>query len=148
MQDGILVCVDQRDIWGFNGRVYHQKLKKPKAFCDIAGMVLKMEDVFSVAKYPKASTEDRKFESSKKAAMKMDQHEKETEQAAQQAETEERDVKGSKATFIVKVQYRQNATWQGQVIWTEKNQTKQFRSALELIKLIDSAVAPEDELHS
>ena len=44
-----------------------------------------------------------------------------------------------KATFIVQVMYRQNATWQGQVVWSEKNETRQFRSALELIKLIDSA---------
>ncbi len=45
----------------------------------------------------------------------------------------------SKATFIVQIQYRQNATWQGQIVWKEKDETKKFRSELELIKLIDSA---------
>ena len=54
-------------------------------------------------------------------------------------EQAEKNVKGNKATFIVQVQYRQNATWQGQVTWSERNVTKHFRSALELIKLIDSA---------
>ena len=48
--------------------------------------------------------------------------------------------KGEKATFVVHVMYRQNATWQGSVTWAEKKQTANFRSALELIKLMDSAV--------
>ncbi|NBK91634.1 hypothetical protein D5278_06500 [bacterium 1XD21-13] len=46
--------------------------------------------------------------------------------------------RGGKATFLVRVQYRQRATWQGQVTWLEKNRTVSFRSALELLKLIDS----------
>lgn len=47
---------------------------------------------------------------------------------------------GEQATFIVHVQYRQNATWQGQVVWAEKKISKNFRSALELLKLIDNAL--------
>ena len=53
-------------------------------------------------------------------------------------------------TFIVKILNRQNATWQGTVTWVEKQQTQNFRSALELLKMIDGAVsdaeeAPEEE---
>ena len=48
--------------------------------------------------------------------------------------------RGKEGTFIVQVQCRQNATWQGQVIWAEENRKEHFRSALELIKLIDSAM--------
>lgn len=55
------------------------------------------------------------------------------------------DKKGDKGTFIVQVKYRQNATWQGEVIWTERKQKQYFRSALELLKLIDSALEAEDE---
>lgn len=46
-----------------------------------------------------------------------------------------------RATFMVRIQYRQNATWQGQVTWAEKQQTMLFRSALELLKLMDSTVS-------
>lgn len=49
-----------------------------------------------------------------------------------------------KGTFVVHIQCRQNATWQGNVVWAEKNMKKNFRSALELIKLIDSALSEED----
>ncbi|MCI8982442.1 MAG: hypothetical protein HFG78_08560 [Hungatella sp.] len=47
---------------------------------------------------------------------------------------------GKKATFIVNVQYRQNATWQGKVLWAETEKSCNFRSALELLKLIDGAL--------
>ena len=43
-------------------------------------------------------------------------------------------------TFLVHVLNDQNATWQGTVTWTNENKTQSFRSALELIRLIDSAV--------
>ena len=58
---------------------------------------------------------------------------------------------GSKNTFLVHVASCQNATWQGQIVWAEKNQTSSFRSALEMIKLMDSAVeqagVDNDNLH-
>ena len=43
------------------------------------------------------------------------------------------------ATFVIKARSKQDATWNGQLFWAEKNETKPFRSVLELIKLIDSA---------
>jgi hypothetical protein len=50
------------------------------------------------------------------------------------------DKRGEKGTFIIQVQYRQNSTWQGKVVWVEENRTQHFRSALELIKLVDEAL--------
>lgn len=46
-------------------------------------------------------------------------------------------------TFVIKVMNTQNATWQGTVTWTDGKRTESFRSALELIKLIDSALEEE-----
>ena len=43
-------------------------------------------------------------------------------------------------TFVIKVMNTQNATWQGTVTWTDGKRTEPFRSALELIKLIGSAL--------
>lgn len=48
--------------------------------------------------------------------------------------------KQKRQTFLVNVLYRQNATWQGRVFWAEEGKTYSFRSALELIKLIDGAL--------
>jgi len=47
---------------------------------------------------------------------------------------------GSKCTFEVSVKFQQNATWQGQILWAEKNLKQNFRSVLEMIKLMDEAL--------
>ena len=41
-------------------------------------------------------------------------------------------------TFILNIYNRQNATWQGEMLWLEGNLKISFRSVLELLKLIDS----------
>ena len=43
-------------------------------------------------------------------------------------------------TFIVKVLNTQNDSWQGSITWADKNKTQNFRSALELLHLIDDVV--------
>lgn len=54
--------------------------------------------------------------------------------------------KSNEGTFVVKIKYQENATWQGSIQWVDKNVEKPFRSALELIKLIDSAMDGDIEL--
>ena len=46
----------------------------------------------------------------------------------------------SKNTFIVKLDSLQRDTWQGEIVWADENRTERFRSALELIKLMDEAM--------
>ena len=48
------------------------------------------------------------------------------------------------ATFIVKVIFRQGASWQGMLTWIEGEKEVSFRSALEMIKLMDGAL-PQPE---
>ena len=43
-------------------------------------------------------------------------------------------------SFFVVIKETQNNTWQGTIEWIEKNEKQSFRSALEMIKLIDSAI--------
>ncbi len=50
-------------------------------------------------------------------------------------------VNKKKGTFVVKIEFCQHGTWQGQVIWAEENRTERFRSALELLRLMDEAMA-------
>ena len=45
-----------------------------------------------------------------------------------------------RGTFVVNVCYCENGTWQGYVVWTDRNRKDYFRSALELMKLIDGAL--------
>lgn len=43
-------------------------------------------------------------------------------------------------TFVLKILNRKNSTWQGTVTWVEEERSQNFRSALELLKLIDGAL--------
>ncbi len=43
------------------------------------------------------------------------------------------------ATFLVRIRCREDHAWQGTAEWIEKKETKSFRSALELIRIIDRA---------
>lgn len=47
-------------------------------------------------------------------------------------------------TFVVKIVSQQNSTWQGNVTWTEEKKVQNFRSALELLKLISGALDEGD----
>ena len=47
---------------------------------------------------------------------------------------------GDIGTFIVRVQHRQNSSWQGRITWMEEDKTIQFRSVWEMVKLIENAM--------
>ena len=44
-------------------------------------------------------------------------------------------------TFIIEVHETENATWQGEIIWANEKRRQYFRSALELLRLMDSVLA-------
>lgn len=53
----------------------------------------------------------------------------------------------NKATFIIHVQFRRNATWQGTIQWVESQKQQSFRSTLEMLRLIDEALEDGSEAH-
>ena len=56
--------------------------------------------------------------------------------------TEEAVVEKPLATFHIRVHFRQNASWQGTIQWIEDKSEASFRSVLELMCLMDSALTP------
>ena len=54
---------------------------------------------------------------------------------------EDRQQPGSTiCTFQIKVRFMRNATWQGEIHWIEENKKQNFRSDLEMIRLMDEAL--------
>lgn len=53
--------------------------------------------------------------------------------------------KSQKDSFLVQIQFHQNASWQGTLTWIEKKKVQRFRSTLEMIKLMDSAISAQSE---
>lgn len=46
----------------------------------------------------------------------------------------------SSATFSVQILFRQNCSWQGEIVWFEGEKRLRFRSLLEMITLMDEAL--------
>ena len=55
-----------------------------------------------------------------------------------------KDTPAAENSFLVKIKFRQNASWQGTVQWIESGKTQNFKSCLELIRLIDLAVGSSE----
>ena len=47
---------------------------------------------------------------------------------------------GKVATFRLQILFRRNGSWQGSVMWLETRHEEHFRSALELLSIIDQAL--------
>lgn len=47
---------------------------------------------------------------------------------------------GACATFAIQILFRQNASWQGTATWLEGERTENFRSALELLLLMNGVL--------
>lgn len=128
------VCVDSVRRGECSGRLFHYYTAQPVPFRSRYEMVAAIDALCDRLEYPQAAEQPRRFGHSQPAA------EKQSEVKRWMSKDELSGQKGRMATFVVHVMHRQNATWQGTVVWAEKNQKASFRSALELIKLMDGAV--------
>lgn len=121
-----VICVDGYEKKSLSGRFYNPYCGGER-FESMTQMLLKMDDMFNEMRLPQSFTAVRSFGSSveerSSSAPEMAAHE------------------GKLATFAVRILFRQNASWQGSVTWLEGNREESFRSVLELIFLMDSALS-------
>lgn len=57
----------------------------------------------------------------------------------------EKAVNTNNQTFILEIKSTRNNTWQGTILWVQTQQKVAFRSALEAIKILDSALTEQSE---
>ena len=138
----VCVCVDDITHGEVDGRLYHRFAVEPVNFNGVGELLTAMESLFNAINYPQASTEVRNFRS-KRGAVEPKKIEEKPEAIVDGLDVVNH--RGEKASFVIQVLYRQNASWQGLIRWVEYDVTQEFRSALEFLKLIDSCV---DELES
>ena len=120
------VCIDQYDDSVLRGRLYHPSVDGGRTFRSTIQLLMEMERILDASEHPKAYTARRTFAAP-------------PEQTA--APPRETVCTGEKATFFLKILFRQNAGWQGSVTWLEGGQEESFRSVLELLGLLDSALS-------
>ncbi len=141
----ICVCVDDNKDADYQGLIYHQYADEPISFNGIADMILEMENLFDEWDFPQRGLAERKFDK-KKENHKRPVPETEDDKLKIEIISDTHGVrnvqnkKGKLGTFVIQVVFRQDASWQGHVIYQEDNEKLDFNSALELIKIIDRAV--------
>jgi len=140
----IRVCIDEYRNSDWSGRIYTRLNKNDIPFRNMGEMLSLMGSIWDVIGFPQESTIDRYFVNCKKNRMAKgiiqvihpeDGSKDKMKEVLSEVEMSRKH--GDQNTFIVRIQYRQNATWQGHVTLVEENKTVPFRSALELIKMID-----------
>ncbi len=132
--NGVILCVDR--LWDGEpaGRLFHSYRTDAVPFTGIDEMMFHMEALYDALVFPYPATNERNFAPVKKT------EEHYTERDRIMKDESLLSKHGDIGTFIVRVQHRQNSTWQGRITWMEEDKTISFRSVWEMVKLIESAV--------
>lgn len=125
----IQVCVDAYENGVPTGRFYHST-REVQGFSSLTQLLVQIEAILDEQRLPQSYTTPRTFST-------IPEH-------WDTGPPSPVSPNGICATFVLKILFRQHASWQGSVVWKERRQEERFRSVLELIHLLDSALrSPE-----
>lgn len=121
------LCVDSYERGVMRGRWYNPGLEGGgRTFESLAQFLTGAEALFDGANFPQSYTAKRVFAP--------------IPELTASGNPDPNFRAGEQATFMIRLLFRQHASWQGCVTWIESSSEQTFRSALELILLIDSAL--------
>lgn len=121
------VCVDSYQDGVLKGRLYNPVSDTPRLFHSMSQFLVQMETLLEQLQFPQSFRAVRSFAQP-------------TQELPDASAADQLPPLGALATFVVRVLFRQNASWQGTVTWQETGQEENFRSALELLLLMDGAL--------
>lgn len=121
-----VVCIDSYNDKILNGRLYNEYLKGVVYFKSTMEFILCMSGILNKMDFPKPFLAARMFNET----AEFNLHEKKSDGLKN----------GNLATFWVKIIFCQNSSWQGSVSWLNESKEESFRSALELLIMLDSAL--------
>lgn len=146
------LCMDAYDEKIQQGRLYHQYTSKEGIpFSSVFEAFGRMERLYDDLQFPQTSTKIRSFLVDRRGEERFrmgtaelweiipEQRRKELREMESFEDVTEH--RGKEATFLVRVKYRQNSSWQGEVTWVDGQKKEYFRSALELVRLMDSVLS-------
>jgi len=96
-----------------------------RQFQSLTELLIALAEMFDEAKFPQAYEQIRQFSEQKAVLSKGNAL---------------NPSRGKVATFELRMLFRQNSSWQGLIYWLEEKEKESFRSVLELIFLLDSAL--------
>ena len=141
----ICACVESDNNADYQGLIYHQYADDPIAFDGMTDFMMKLEELFDEWDFPQRGLAPRAFKKGSRDDIGY-KKKKLPDKLPIEIISETNGVrnvqnkKGKLGTFVIQVVYRQDASWQGHVIYQEKNEKMDFVSALELIKIMDRAL--------
>ena len=122
----IRLCIDSYNNGVPTGRYYHPGMEEEAcAFHSLAQFLVGAEELMDEANFPQSFTSKRSFAPLPETKPGL---------------TDESSQSGKLATFAIRIMFRQHASWQGSVTWVEGKGEQTFRSVLELVLLLDSAL--------
>ena len=125
-----VICVDSYRDMVMKGRIFNPFFDGSIEFGSVMACLLSIEDLLEQMCFPQAYEIKRSFG--------------QMETAICQTASSPIHQKGEMATFELKIMFRQNASWQGMVLWKETGKEESFRSVLELLMLMHSALSEND----
>jgi len=128
------------DDGGIHGELDSVYFKEPFTFTSIVRMIEMMEATFDVKGFPEKQMHPRSFNGAVKRFKKheFDLHTHAEELAAFKDRPR---PNGKTCSFEISVRFRHNAEWQGSIHWVEKDTSRDFASIVEMVKLINDALA-------
>ena len=132
--NGVVFCVDHVIDRQPTGRFYQAYSRMATEIAGMDELIFKMEQFLDSIQFPYPSTETRTFVGSRREALTNQ------ERTKMMSDEELLSKHGDLGTFIIRVQHRQNSSWQGRITWSERNKTVYFRSIWEMIRLIADAL--------
>ena len=141
-ENGVVLCIDNTSgHHELSGRFYHKYSKNPYTFSNLGELLFQMEAFFNRLVFPFPSTNERLFTAGDVMPAQAFNGGRKKEKRETIMKDEELLMQhGDLGSFIVRVQHRQNSSWQGRITWIEKKQTVYFRSVWEMMKLIENAI--------
>ena len=130
------ICVDQVSGHYLSGRIAGQRLKAPVAFSDVNQLLSQLDAVMDSQQFPQAFQRIRAFSDKAVSALIKDIP---VALSTEEMLSEERiaALRGEKATFLLHITMRRNASWQGFVDWMDGSPRQKFDSTLEFLNALD-----------
>lgn len=122
------VRVTSYDKYCMKGFLYHAQSDRGIEFSSAVELLLQIEGLMDQTNTPQRSEETRSFPGGF---------------GGERPSTEGRtgvEKNPALAVFQLNVMFRQNATWQGSLLWADEGMEAHFRSVLEVINLMNSAL--------
>lgn len=126
-----LLCIDSYDDRILKGHFSNSYYDEGALFWSTMDFLIKMEAMLEEMNWPQSFSIRRSFQNSEEKSVSVLSTEKIQE--------------GKIATFSLRILFRQNSSWQGSLYWHNGRKEESFRSVLELLMLIDSALNSSED---